>query len=74
MTMDELDEGDRNRDMDERISLKHGDELIRNLRPIFGADFAPDEDTNSQLRVILHRLDEPSLDKLRADLDAVSAF
>ena len=46
--MDELDEGDRNRDMDERISLKHGDELIRNLRPIFGADFAPDEDTNSQ--------------------------
>jgi len=66
--MIEMSLNNRHRDTDERISRKHGDELIRNLRHIFGASFAPHEDTNSQLRVVLHRLDEPSLDTLIADL------
>jgi hypothetical protein len=67
--MSELSLDDRHRDTDGRISRKHGDELIRNLRRTFGAGFAPQEDMNSQLGVVLHRLDEPSLTKLIADLD-----
>jgi hypothetical protein len=69
MNMIEMGLDNRNQDTEERISRKHGDELIRNLRQIFGASFAPHEDANSQLGVVLHRLDEPSLDKLIADLD-----
>jgi hypothetical protein len=69
MDMDELGLDDRQRDADGRISRKHGEELIRNLRKTFGAGFAPQEDMNSQLGVVLHRLDEPSLNKLRADLN-----
>jgi hypothetical protein len=69
MNMIEMGLDNRHQDTDERISRKHGDELIRNLRHFFGASFAPHEDTNSQLGVVLHRLDEPSLNKLIADLD-----
>jgi hypothetical protein len=69
MDMDELGLDDRHRDADGRISRKHGDELIRNLRKTFGAGFAPQEDMNSQLGVVLHRLDEPSLNKLIAGLN-----
>jgi hypothetical protein len=72
--MNELSLDDRQRDADGRISRKHGDELIRNLRKTFGAGFAPHEDMNSQLGVVLHRLDEESYDRLVADLDPRASY
>jgi hypothetical protein len=57
----------RHRDKDGRIALKHGNTLIRTLREKYGPGFAKGEDDYATLSVVLHSLDEPSLNKLIAD-------
>jgi hypothetical protein len=58
----------RHRDKNGRIARKHGNTYIRTLRATYGANFAPNEDDDSKLIDVLHKLDEPSLSRLVNDL------
>jgi hypothetical protein len=54
----------RHRDKDGQISKKHGNTLISTLRERYGQGFAKGEPATAKLSDVLHRLDEPSLNKL----------
>lgn len=60
----------RHRDKNGTISRKHGNTLIRTLRLTYGRLFAPGFPDDVTLASVLHKLDEPSLSKLIADLPA----
>jgi hypothetical protein len=49
------------------ISRKHGDTLVRILREVYGAWFAPGCADDDKLSDVLHKLDEPSLSQLLHD-------
>jgi hypothetical protein len=57
----------RHRDKNGEISRKHGNTLIRTLRKIYGAGFAPSCSDHEKLSDVLHKLDEPSLTQLVRD-------
>lgn len=57
----------RHRDKHGEISRKHGNTLIRTLRKTYGQSFASGCADDEKLSDVLHRLDEPSLSKLRRD-------
>ncbi|HET8919430.1 MAG TPA: hypothetical protein VFN27_07100 [Xanthobacteraceae bacterium] len=59
----------RHRDKDGEISRKHGNTLVRTLRKIYGAGFAPGFSDNDRLSDVLQRSDEPTLTHLRRDHD-----
>jgi hypothetical protein len=59
----------RHRDKDGEISRKHGNTLVRTLRKIYGAAFAPGFQDATRLSDVLKTLDEPSLN-LRTALEA----
>jgi hypothetical protein len=60
---------DRHRDRDGTISKKHGNTLVSTLRQAYGPAFAPGLDRNAKLADVMHRLDEPSLTRLRRDTE-----
>jgi hypothetical protein len=60
---------DRHRDKDGEISRKHGNTLVRTLRKIYGAEFAPRFSDNDRLSDVLQRSHEPTLTQLRRDHD-----
>jgi hypothetical protein len=57
----------RHRDKNGEISRKHGNTLMRTLRKIYGAHFAPGCGDMEKLSDVLHKLDEPSLSALVHD-------
>ena len=57
----------RHRDKNGEISRKHGNTLIRTLRQIYGASFAPNCDPDAKLSDCLDQIDEPSLSHLVRD-------
>jgi hypothetical protein len=59
----------RHRDKDGEISRKHGNTLVRTLRTIYGAGFAPGLSDNDRLSDVLRRTHEPTLSQLRRDHD-----
>src|SRR5450759_4751262 len=59
----------RHRDKNGEISRKHGNTLMRTLRKIYGAGFAPGCQDDDKLSDALHRLDEASLSQLHRDHD-----
>jgi hypothetical protein len=54
----------RHRDVDGRISEKHGDTRVSTLRETYGDRFAPEVRGNMQLRTLLDRTGAPSLSQL----------
>lgn len=60
---------ERHRDKNGRISRKHGNTLVRTLRKIYGASFAPGFADTDLLKDVLDKLDEPSLSHLHRDHD-----
>jgi hypothetical protein len=60
----------RHRDKDGEISRKHGNTLVRTLRKIYGAAFAPGFQDATRLSDVLKTLDEPSLSRLVRDHNA----
>ena len=52
------------------ISRNHGTALVRTLRAIYGAQFAPGLPGSARLLAVLDRLDEPSLQQLYRDHEA----
>jgi hypothetical protein len=61
---------DHQRNNDSEVSRKHGRTLIASLRQTYGPDFAPKFPSHTMLKEALGKLDEPSLSKLIADLEA----
>ena len=59
----------RHRDTNGEISRKHGNTLVRTLRKIYGAGFAPGCREDEKLSAVLHRFDETSLSQLHRDHD-----
>ena len=59
----------RHRDKDGEISRKHGNTLVRTLRKIYGAGFAPGFSDNDRLSDVLRKTHEPTLSQLRRDHD-----
>ncbi|MGO8912561.1 MAG: hypothetical protein ACLQDM_24990 [Bradyrhizobium sp.] len=59
----------RHRDKNGEISHKHGNTLVRTLRKIYGAGFAPGCPDAEKLSVVLHKFDEASLSQLHRDHD-----
>ena len=57
----------RHRDKDGEISRKHGNTLVRTLRKIYGAGFAPRFKDTDKLSDVLKRTNEPTLTQLRRD-------
>lgn len=60
----------RHRDRNGEISRKHGNTLVRTLRAVYGAGFAPGLDGNAKLSDVLATLDETSLSMLVRDHQA----
>ena len=60
----------RHRDKDGEISRKHGNTLIGTLRQTYGNAFAAGCPDQMKLSEALHKMDEPSLSKLRRDHEA----
>jgi hypothetical protein len=60
----------RHRDKNGEISKKHGNTLVRTLRKIYGASFAPGFPDSAKLSDVLETLDEPSLSQLVRDHNA----
>ncbi len=58
---------ERHRDKNGEISRKHGNTLIRTLRKHYGSNFALGCDDDDKLTDVLHKFDEPSLNKLVRD-------
>jgi hypothetical protein len=54
----------RHRDVDGRISEKHGNTRIDTLRETYGDGFAPDARGDMHLRTLLDRTAAPSLSQL----------
>lgn len=54
----------RHRDVDGRISEKHGNTRVDTLRETYGEDFAPGVRGDAHLRTVLDRTGAPSLSKL----------
>jgi hypothetical protein len=63
---------DRHRDKNGHIARKHGNTLVKTLRKIYGAGFAPGFKETDKLSDVLHKLDEPSLSKLHKDHDGAT--
>jgi hypothetical protein len=59
----------RHRDKNGEISRKHGNTLVRTLRKIYGAKFAPGCADEEKLSEVLHKFDESSLSQLHRDHD-----
>lgn len=59
----------RHRDKDGEISRKHGNTLVRTLRRIYGAGFAPGFKDADKLSDVLKKTNEPTLSQLRRDHD-----
>ena len=59
----------RHRDGNGEISRKHGNTLVRTLRKIYGAGFAPGCIDEEKLSDVLHEFDEASLSQLHRDHD-----
>jgi hypothetical protein len=59
----------RHRDKDGEISRKHGNTLVRTLRKIYGAGFAPGFKDSDKLSDVLRKSHEPTLTQLRWDHD-----
>jgi hypothetical protein len=59
----------RHLDKNGEISRKHGNTLVRTLRRIYGAGFAPGCRDEEKLSDILHEFDEASLSQLHRDHD-----
>jgi hypothetical protein len=55
---------DRHRDVDGRISQKHGNTLVGNLRETYGADFADGYRADAKLSTVLKREGVESLSQL----------
>jgi hypothetical protein len=68
-TMKEPGLDHRHRDKNGEISRKHGNTLVRTLRKIYGAGFAPGCRDEEKLSDVLHKFDEPSLSHLHKDHD-----
>jgi hypothetical protein len=62
----------RHRDKDGEISRKHGNTLVRTLRKIYGAGFAPGFNDSDKLGDVLRKFNEPTLTQLRRDHDTGS--
>jgi hypothetical protein len=60
----------RHQDKDGEISRKHGNTLIGTLRETYGTGFATGCPDHMKLSEALHKMDEPSLSKLRRDHEA----
>jgi hypothetical protein len=54
----------RHRDVDGRISAKHGNTRIDTLRQTYGDNFAPGVRGDAHLRTVLDRADKSSLSQL----------
>jgi hypothetical protein len=54
----------RHRDLDGRISEKHGNTRVDTLRGTYGDDFAPGVRGDAHLRTVLNRTGAPSLSQL----------
>lgn len=59
----------RHRDKNGEISRKHGNTLVRTLRKLYGAGFAPGCRDEDKLSDVLHKFDEASLSQLHRDHD-----
>jgi hypothetical protein len=59
----------RHRDKDGEISRKHGNTLVRPLRKMYGAGFAPGFKDTDTLSDVLRNFNEPTLSQLRRDHD-----
>jgi hypothetical protein len=59
----------RHRDKNGEISRKHGNTLVRTLRKIYGAGFAPGCRDEEKLSAVLDKFDEASLSQLHRDHD-----
>ncbi len=57
----------RHRDKDGEISRKHGNTLVGTLRRIYGKSFAAGYPDTTELKDVLHQLNETSLSQLRRD-------
>ncbi len=57
----------RHRDKNGQISKKHGNTLVRTLRKIYGANFAPGFRDDAKLEDVLATLDDHSLSQLILD-------
>ena len=60
---------DRHRDKNGEISRKHGNTLVRTLRKLYGAKFAPGCRDEEKLSDVLHKFDQASLSQLHRDHD-----
>jgi hypothetical protein len=60
----------RHRDKNGAISRKHGNTLVRTLRKIYGANFAPGCGDEEKLSDVLHKFHADSLTQLHKDHDA----
>jgi hypothetical protein len=52
---------------DGEISRKHGNTLVRTLRKMYGAGFAPGFKDTDKLSDVLRKFNEPTLTQLRRD-------
>lgn len=68
-TMKEPGLDNRHRDKNGEISRKHGNTLVRTLRKLYGAGFAPGCRDDDKLSDVLHKFDEASLSQLHRDHD-----
>ncbi len=50
----------RHRDKDGEISRKHGNTLVRTLRKMYGAGFAPGFNDSGKLSDVLRKFNEPT--------------
>jgi len=57
----------RHRDKDGEISRKHGNTQVGTLRKIYGKSFAAGYPDSTELKDVLHQLNETSLSQLRRD-------
>lgn len=60
----------RHRDRNGEIGRKHGNTLVRTLRAVYRAGFAPGFDSDTKLSDVLGTLDETSLSMLIRDHQA----
>jgi alpha-amylase/alpha-mannosidase (GH57 family) len=60
---------DRNRIRNAKISRNYGTALVRDLRELYGENFAAGHADTVTLREVINRLDAASLNRLHTDLE-----